>query len=352
MPPLPLRPDIGLLKASERLSFNRAMTAMALSAGRDKRPAADILKSYWSDDSSAERILRAASNPASTTTFPAVQSVRVLPMLAPAAASSRVLALGTQLDLSGVNSIKIPFIGATGRPQLVFVGEGAAAPTVKLNLAATKLGPTRKILVQAAVTAEVQRASADTAVTLIGQALSASAEEAIDAVLFGSAAETEEAPAGLLNGVVPIASSAATGAEGVADDMGLLAESVANAGINPDNMVIVTTPALAVKLKVLSSPKFTNDVLSSAAIPDGTVIGIVPAGLAVGYSDAIQVQSSEDASIHYEDTSPQPIVSGAGVAAAPTLSAFQQNLLVLKVRARAAWTIQPGAIAVVTGADW
>jgi hypothetical protein len=56
------------------------------------------------------------------------------------------------------------------------------------------------------------------------------------------------------------------------------------------------------------------------------------------------------ATVHYEDANPAPIVDGE--AATPTLSAFQQNLLVIKVRAQAAWAVVPGAVAVVTGADW
>jgi hypothetical protein len=354
MQPIPLRPDIHALRASERRSFNRACTAMAMSVGRNARPADEILKSLWPDDSSAARILKAASNPTSTTSFPGVQSVTVLPMLAPAAASMRVLSLGHQLDLAGINTIRIPYIGATGRPQLVFVAEASPAPVISLNMAAGTLGPTRKILVQAAVTAETQQASADTATTIVGQALSVAAEEAIDAALFGSAAATEEAPAGLLNGVAPIASAATQGVQGVADDLALLTESIANAGINPDGMVIVTTAPLAVKLKVLASPKFTNEVLSSASIPDGAVIALVPQALAVGYSDPISVQSSREVLIHMEDTSPLPIASPGTppTVAAPSMSAFQQDLLVLKVRARCAWTIQPGAIAHVTGANW
>ena len=38
--------------------------------------------------------------------------------------------------------------------------------------------------------------------------------------------------------------------------------------------------------------------------------------------------------------------------AAPTASAFQAYLVVVKVRARMAWCVQPGAVAVVTGAAW
>jgi hypothetical protein len=102
------------LAQSERLSFVRACTAIALAAKHGGEPSR-IVKSF--DDARAELIVRAASSPADTTGTAALglQSTRVLPMLAPAAASSRVLALATSLDLGGLASIKLPYIGLAGR---------------------------------------------------------------------------------------------------------------------------------------------------------------------------------------------------------------------------------------------
>jgi hypothetical protein len=116
--------------------------------------------------------------------------------------------------------------------------------------------------------------------------------------------------------------------------------------------VVVTTPELATKLRILASPKFENTVLSSAMLAGGTVISIVPRGLGVGYVGAVAVETSSAAAIHFEDATPLPIVGPSGALAVPTQSAFQQNLILLKIRARCAWCVQPGAIAVVNGADW
>jgi hypothetical protein len=349
--PIPLRPDPSLLKAAERQSFHRACAALLFSTGRGAPPAASVLKNHWGDDAQADRVLKAVSSPTSTTAgFYATQTVSVLPLLAPSAASLRLLALANPLNLEGVSTIRIPFIGATGRPSAPFIGEGSAAPTVKLTTAAVVLGPARKILIQAALTSEIQQASADTATTIIGQALGVAIEQSMDAVLFGSDPATAIAPAGLLYGVTPTASGGGTGTEGVADDVAALASAIAANGINPDGMALITTAALALKLRILTSPKFTNEILSSAAIPDGTLIGIVPAGLATGYQGSVQLQTARETVIHMEDAAALPIVDGAP--ANPSYSAFQQDLLVLKLRAWAAWTIQPGAIAVITGADW
>jgi hypothetical protein len=53
-----------------------------------------------------------------------------------------------------------------------------------------------------------------------------------------------------------------------------------------------------------------------------------------------------------ESATPLPIVSDTGTIASPTLNAFQQGLIILKIRGWCAWAIQPGAVAVISGADW
>jgi hypothetical protein len=111
-------------------------------------------------------------------------------------------------------------------------------------------------------------------------------------------------------------------------------------------VVVVTTPNLALRLRVLASPKFTNLVLSSAYLAQGTVIAIVPRGLAAGYAGNVEVETSNAAAIHF-DTAPLPIstTGSPSTVAAPVESAFQQRLIILKIRARCAWCVQPGAVA-------
>ena len=233
-----------------------------------------------------------------------------------------------------------------------FVSEGSPGSVVDLTISATVLGPTNKLLIFSALTREMAQASAENAETIIGDALAVSAAQSLDAALFSANAATPSAPAGLLHGLAPIASAATTGAAGVADDLGSLAGAIGAAGINPDDMVIITTPSLAVKIRVLSSPKFTNTVLSSSSLAAGTVIAIVPQGLATGYDGSVTVEASTEATVHFEATTPLPIVDDAGVMAAPVLNAFQTDMTILKIRGDVAWVTHPGAIAEVTGAAW
>jgi hypothetical protein len=273
-------------------------------------------------------------------------------MLAPASASARLLAAASSLDLAGVASIRLPYIGAAGRPSVPFVAEGSPGPVVDLVVSATVLGPVRKLLILAALTRETQEASAGTAEAVISNALAVAAEQSLDAALLGNAAASAIQPAGILAGVTPIASAGKTGAEGVADDLALLAGAIGAAGINPDTMIIVTTPGLATKIRVLASPKFSNTVLSSSVLAAGVVIGIVPAGLVTGYAGNVMVEASKSATVHFEDTTPADIVTAAGAVAAPVKTAFQTDMTILKIRGECAWVVHPGAVASISGAAW
>jgi hypothetical protein len=54
--------------------------------------------------------------------------------------------------------------------------------------------------------------------------------------------------------------------------------------------------------------------------------------------------------VHFEDTSPKHIVDGTP--ANPVKSAFQTDIVSIKVRANAAWCVAPGGAAVIEGVNW
>ena len=116
----------------------------------------------------------------------------------------------------------------------------------------------------------------------------------------------------------------------------------------------MATPKLATQVRFFGGPHYDDRVFSSAYLPSGTLIGIVPAGLASGYQGQVDLETSLGAVLHTEDTAPLPIGTPGSppTVAAPTLSAFQAYLIVVKVRARMAWCVQPGAVALVMGCAW
>jgi hypothetical protein len=139
--PIPLRPDRYALEHEQRRSLTRAITAIAL-AGTTRSPST-VLKSAWPYDDAAGLILRAAVSPTLTSTYPAFQAATVLPNLAPASAAIRLFNASLTLDMAGINTVRVPH--AVTVPAPIFVPEGSAAPTVQLSLAATDVGPVRKI---------------------------------------------------------------------------------------------------------------------------------------------------------------------------------------------------------------
>jgi hypothetical protein len=352
--PIPLRPDPGALASSQRRSFTRACTSLALATKHRIRPDV-ILAKTWPDDSVATRILKAAQTPTTSAGFPAMQAMQVLPLLAPQAASAQLLGLATPVDLAGVNTVRVPYIGATGRPVVVpFVEEGKPLPVVNMTTSGIVVGPVKKLLIGSVLTNELQNASGDTAAAIISGALATSAEQSMDALLFSAAAATAASPPGLLNGVVAIPSAGTSGAAGIADDLALLAEAIATSGIASDDMIVITTPALATKLRCLVSLKFTNEVLSSSSIPAGEVIAVAAGGLVTGYDGTVTIEVTEEATPHMEDTAPTDIsIPGSPpVVAYPVVSLWQKDSQAVKVRGSCAWLVHPGAVAWITGAAW
>jgi hypothetical protein len=351
---IPLRPDRDALAQADRRSVVRVCAAYVLGR-RDGVLPEQIIAKHWGSDVVAKTIIKAPASPTGTGSgYPAIQATKLLPALAPQAAATRLLGLGAKYSLAGVSTLSLPYIGKSGRPASVpFVAEGAPFPVVWLNTKAVTLGPTSKMLIGAALTKEVQQASAETAEKIVGDALAASVTESLDAWLFSAnAAIPGVTPPGLLFGLTAIPSTGGSGAEGIADDLGQLAAAIGNAGIHTDDMVIVTTPKMAMKLSVLVSATFDNTVLASAALPGGTAIGIAPRGLATGYDGGATIDISDQAELHMEDAAPAEIVASPSTVAAPARSLFQTDALALRARCWTAYTVHPGAVAYLTGAAW
>ena len=203
---VPLRPDPTAMRDLERRSFIRATAAMAATTtrgrSRQERAPDEYLRANWRDDDLAPRIMKAASNPLTTSGFAQVQAFHLLDMLGADCAGSKLLSLGARLDLENISSIKLPFVAGSGRPALpLFIGEGQPIPAVDLATSGMILGPVNKVAIIAAVTGELQSGSAETATQIIGQALSISAAQSLDTKLFSADAATPNSPAGLLHGI-------------------------------------------------------------------------------------------------------------------------------------------------------
>ena len=310
-----------------------------------------VVRSLYKDDYGAQLVTRGAVSPTSTSDYPALQITRVLPMLSPAAASTRLLSAVTTIDLTGITTISVPVLSAL--PVPIFIGEGKPIPVADLSFGSVVLGPVHAIKILTALSDQLISATGGAAETILGNALAASTEASMDAALFSNAAPTADAPGGITYGCVPINSTATGGgAQAIASDVGALAKAISANGFGVDSLAIVTTPLLAMAARVLVGPRFTNLILSSPAIPDGQVIGLLPQGLVTGFAGKVQVDTTIQGSLHFDDSAPKELVDVGGGKAVPVKSLFQTNTRALRCRGQATWAMHPGAISVISGCSW
>jgi hypothetical protein len=84
------------------------------------------------------------------------------------------------------------------------------------------------------------------------------------------------------------------------------------------------------------------DQVMKALPPNPTARSCCHAGSSRARSLSGNGEASKTATVHLEDVSPVDIVGPDGAIALPTKTAFQTDLILIHVRARAAWAVTPG----------
>ena len=230
--PIPLRPDRAALAFEQRRSFHRALACIAL-AGRERTSPDRLVRAIWPQDVDAVGITRAATSPTSTDDFPAVNSSAVMPLAAPSAAATKLFSRAVSIDLAGLSTVSL--IHPDVVPLPAFVGEGQPAPVAMLHFDGTPLGPAKKMLLLTGLSGELEAASPEAASVIIGRALDQSASKALDAAVFSNVAADAVRPAGLLNGVTPLAATpGGAAAAAMQADLSALAAALAAAGFGDE----------------------------------------------------------------------------------------------------------------------
>ena len=247
--------------------------------------------------------------------------------------------------MSGWTTINLP--NPANKPTPIFIDEGAPAPVVNWTYSNTVLGPTKKILVLSAVTEELNQATPESAAAVIGRVLSDATNKTIDLLGFDATAGSDIRPPGLLYGVSATTPSASTDPYiAMTKDLSTLVQKIADAGIDPTDTVFIASAGQAMTLALLANAKFNSDVYMSLGVPSKTVIAVSPAGIASGYQGPPIIETSYQATVHFETTAPgEPIV-------APTYSSFQSAMINIKCRANACWAAAPGAVQYVNNVLW
>lgn len=106
---------------------------------------------------------------------------------------------------------------------------------------------------------------------------------------------------------------------------------------------------------MLAGPLFDYRIFETTGLAGSTVVAVQPAAIATGFTGAPTVEIAKHAVAHFDDTTPLAIStpSAPNTVAAVSRSAWQQDLLFLKVRLNGAWgVVKPGAVQVVNSVSW
>jgi hypothetical protein len=352
---IPLRPDPSAVRDRAVASVARAVLAAARGTFENDRlgAAQRIVRAAWPDDRGALRIVsRAASSPAMTGTtgwaaeFAITRIEDALAPFGPASVGAQLLRRGTVLSFAGIHAIQVPGISTASGAFASFVLEGAAIPVRQMvTSTGVTFGP-RKLGTIFVLTREtIESSNAEALVKLV---MTESLSVALDAALFSNVAGDATRPPGLLYNITPITAATGGGLAAMATDIGKLVGAVS--AVSALDLVFVTDPGTATRMKMQVMPGFDFDVLASNSVTAGTVICVGLNGLVSAGEPTPRIDASRDVEISMDTAPPTDIAGGGGTA---VKSMFQTDEIAIRFVAEMAWALRtPSAIAVVPSVTW
>jgi len=319
---------------------------------------ADVLERIYGGCPATSYYLKAATNPASSTTATWAAELidqSMADFLAnDMARQSAFAALSAQaLTVSlpvGAGAIKIPARTSPAALAGGWIGEGAAKMVYQGSLAATTLTPNKL----ACLTAFSEEMLDCTEIeTILREVLAHDLSALLDQTLLDATASSATRPAGLWNGATAVTASAATPpSEAMMVDLRALHTAVATN--NPDaNVVYIINPAQALRINI-TAPEYDNLIVSGYQ-PAGS-LGAVDASAIAMLLGLPEFALSRSASLHMEGAAPLPLsaTGSPNVMSAPVRSMFQEDACALRTVLRTGWAKRrAGATAIIaSGVTW
>jgi len=176
-------------------------------------------------------------------------------------------------------------------------------------------------------------------------------------------------PAGIRNGVSALTATAGGGFAALVDDLKAMVGALAAVNamgslvwiMNPVQQIAVGLTQNAggdfpFQAEINGNRMLGYPVVVSSTVPAGMLIVINADDLMVVQGDSPRFDVSDQATLHFEDTSPLQLVTGAqgsGVVASPSRSLFQTDSLALRMILPMNWALlRTGSVAWVTGVTW
>jgi hypothetical protein len=332
------------LTAAWRRSFVRSVTASVLGYIHKTNPE-EILHEAWPDDRTAGVMLqqRGAVSPIRVGDFSGSSITQVM-VLADDTALAEILDLALKVNLKGVAQLRLS--APTNVSQAVFVEEGFPIPVAQGVFPDMLIDMVKKLAMIAPLTNELENYSAPTASVVISRLIKISVGNGGAKVLLSTDPTTAAAPAGILNGIPPIAAGASP-----SEDIKALLAAISAANISTRSVALIVAPDLAASLETQPWPLFKRKVIEANMLAPGTAIALAVDGFAVGGEGTPVVDVGKSATLHMADPAAQ-IVGPDGTVAGPTVSMFATDSFALRCVCRLTWAVAPGAVAWIQNAVW
>ena len=312
------------------------------------------------------------------------------PLSVTAAIASRTMAL----EFGGFDSITVPRRNPrTAGTTLggAFVGEGGAIPLGRISVGAQSLARYKHGVIST-FSRELAERSTPAIEAILRQAILDDMSISLDSVFLGSAAAVAGIqPAGIGNGVTPVAGTAGGGIDAVVADIKAAKKALTTAGVGVKPVLIMNendADSVSFMQTALGEFKFAGDlengrllrmdVIVSLNCPEGTFYLVDANAIATGF-DPVSFESSTMATVveanadvtaptHADDgagaigTAEQvprkggiPVVGASGAASAgyTARSLFQTNSVAIKAWQPVAWgAMQDGAVYICDNLTW
>jgi HK97 family phage major capsid protein len=249
-----------------------------------------------------------------------------------------------------------------------FVAEGAPIPVRQAAFVPVTIG-LKKMAVISSYTREIAEHSNPQIEGILRSLIAEDTSIAIDTILVDANAATAIRPAGLRNGVAGLTPTAGGGFTALVGDIKQMVAVLASANslrtpvwiMNPAqaNSIGLTATANGVfpfKQEIDGNMLQGYPVIVSSTCPATTVILLDAADFMSVSGDEPRFEVSDQATLHFEDTTPLQLVTGAqgsGVVASPSRSMFQTDSLALRMILPMNWAMRrTGVIAWITAVTW
>jgi HK97 family phage prohead protease len=317
---------------------------------------------------------RAATAPATTTTtgwaaelavtgqgawFNAVMAGSILQ---PVASRAMNVTLGRYAQISMPTRATTPTIAGS------FVQEGAPIPVRQAAFTTVTLG-LKKMAVITSYTREIAEHSTPQIEMILRQLIMDDTGVAVDTVFIDNVAVSAIRPAGIRNGVSGLTATAGGGFTALVGDLKALVGALAAVNamgqlvwiMNPVQQIAISLTQNAggqfpFQAEINNNRMLGYPVVVSSTVPAGMVILINADDLMMVQGDTPRFDVSDQATLHFEDTTPLQLTTGAqgsAVAATPTRSMFQTDSLALRMILPMNWAMRrTGSVAWTSAVTW